>query len=152
MKVIRHGLFETNSSSTHSISISDKAGVLDILPVEAGVCKVYPGEFGWEEDTYHGAVIKASYCLTHAKSRPEYGLGDGERELQMLEEVIKENTGAEKVEFVPNDDGFHPWGYIDHQSIECDGGAGEPAFASKESLKSFIFNPDSWLKIDNDNH
>lgn len=42
---IRNGVFETNSSSTHSICISKK-------PVDADGCHVdfHFGEFGWEND------------------------------------------------------------------------------------------------------
>jgi hypothetical protein len=157
-KVTRHGVFETNSSSTHSIAIQGGKYVLDKLPVEDGVCRVYPGEFGWEEEDYYDADTKASYCLTHA-----WSAGDGRdgykmspekaaSRLDMLRDVIQKATGAEKVEFAESGDDFYKRGYIDHQSIEGDGGAGEPAFASEESLRDFIFNPNSLLRTDNDNH
>jgi len=155
--VTRAGVFETNSSSTHSICIAkDKALILDKLPLdEEGVCRVYPGEFGWEEREYNDAATKASYCLTHVKSRPNYGLGTGSDEEMLLSAVIAQGTDAKQVLFVPQGqdyEGKDDWGYIDHQSIENDGGAGEPAFASGEILFNFIFNPASSLITDNDNH
>lgn len=159
MKVTRHGVFETNSSSTHSIAIKGGKYVLDKIPVEDGVCRIYPGEYGWEEEEYYDAATKASYCLTHLWSAKEGQDGYkvtpekfASREA-MLRDVIQKATGAEKVEFIEgDDDDYHKRGYIDHQSIEGDGGAGEPAWASEESLRDFIFNDNSVLRTDNDNH
>lgn len=141
--VIRRGVFETNSSSSHSISISGGNYTPDTLMVANGVCRIYPGEFGWEEESYRDAATKASYCLTHAKQ-----CGD-ERSLDMLRDVIARETGA-AVEFCKADSDWHEWGYIDHQSIEY--GVPQEAFASADALRDFIFNPASVLRTDNDNH
>jgi hypothetical protein len=103
-----------------------------------------PGEFGWEIASYNDAVTKASYCLTYAKHREEHSA----KELLMLEKVIKEHTGAEKVSFNESTDKYDPWGYIDHQSYHVCG----DAFSDEASLVSFIFNPESILRTDNDNH
>jgi hypothetical protein len=45
---IRHGVFETNSSSCHSISISeDSGGLLDVIyPNNDGIIELEGGEFG----------------------------------------------------------------------------------------------------------
>ena len=65
----------------------------------------------------------------------------------MLTEVLKEETGASKVEYRQSDDQYYLYGYIDHQSHEvCEG-----AFKNKETLRNFIFNPKSYLHTDNDN-
>lgn len=144
MQVIRAGVFETNSSSTHSISIAGKTDTLDTFPLDNDICKVHPGEFGWEEETHHSASMKASYCLTFLKSCSEERQ---EHLSQMLKEVLKNETGK-VVEFVSASDEFYKWGYIDHQSdFVC-----AEAFESKENLRNFIFNPESWLRTDNDNH
>lgn len=156
MRVERRGVFETNSSSTHSICIADKAGVRDTLPVIDGVCFIYPGEYGWEQEIYHDAATKASYMMTHVKTGCGRFAEDAPERAQreaMLAEVVAEETGADRVEFVSNPgDEYHKWGYIDHQSIAADGGAGEPAWESKEKLRAFIFDKASYLETDNDNH
>src|SRR4051794_30987832 len=91
---VRRGVFETNSSSTHSISIASGAETLDTIPVDDdGVCRVQPGEFGWEEETFHDAATKASYAM-------EWALNYGNRtHLDMLAAVIKDRTGAREVVF-----------------------------------------------------
>ena len=143
---IRSAFFETNSSSTHSIVIA-RGKAPDNLQVIAGVCQIYSGEFGWEEENYDDATTKASYCLTWLRSFSDERVRDKQ---DMLIRVIKRVTGAEVVEFIPDSDGG--WGYIDHQSIEDGGGALVPAWESEEKLTAFIFNPDSLLITDNDNH
>ena len=49
MKKIRSNVFETNSSSTHSITVGEnKSGEYNILPIT--VKPAWCGEFGWELD------------------------------------------------------------------------------------------------------
>ena len=152
MKVTRHSVFETNSSSTHSISIDDTGVLDDLLPVnEDGICYVLADEYGWEVEDYNDAATKASYCLVYAKTS---GNDTCDCLINMLTEAIKEVTGAKEVRYIPKDgeDDYYKWGYIDHQSHIGDGDACGEAFESKENLKQFIFNRRSSLHTDNDNH
>jgi len=149
MKQIRKNVFETNSSSTHSISISSAGTDIDYMkPNEEGNIILGGGEFGWEEETYNDAWTKANYCL---QDIVHVGWGeDAKNEIDkdkwnMLQEVIKTHTGCSEV--------IIDWkevkdGYIDHESS----GTTYEAFESKESLFNFIFNKSSVLEMDNDNH
>jgi len=85
-------------------------------------------------------------------SRKQYKLPNAKQDLAMLRNVIAEVTGACRVTFEPQTWDSYPWGYIDHQSIEDDGGAGMAAFETYYTLKNFIFDTRSILFIDNDNH
>lgn len=133
----RMSVFETNSSSTHSISI-ETAQSMDLLqticPNDSGTIYLYGGEFGWEPETFTDAETKANYCATDMQSDRE--------KLEMLSEVIKDHTGAKAVIFDLKD------AYVDHQSA----GTSYEAFASKKTLRDFIFNPKSTLHTDNDNY
>ena len=152
MKTVKRiGLFETNSSSSHSISIAqtlhyqttlrnslarvDKTKILkDTLPISDGKVTIVQGEFGWGEERYTDAATKASYALTHAsRNDPD--------QLAMLRRVLEREC---KCEVVFSD----VEGYIDHQSQ----GTAHEAFESEEKLHQFIFNPASVLHIDHDNH
>ncbi len=145
MKVTRRGVFEPNSSSTHTITIAGGMPYRDYktdrLSADKGICRIHPGEYGWEERTYTDAATKASYCLTWAKQygRPEH--------LEALRRVIRLAHGV-VVEFVESIDEHYKWGYIDHQSDDVGG----QAFENYETLRDFIFNPASVLETDNDNH
>lgn len=142
-KIIRHSTFESNSSSTHSISISSSVGTYDSLtPDSDGKIYLEGGEFGWGYEKHNDAYTKANYCAIdnwHNKER-----------LEMLIKVLKEHTGAREVvlNFSCDDYKDKNYSYIDHQSV----GTSEEAFESEEILKNFIFNPNSQLVIDNDNH
>ena len=136
---IRKSVFETNSSSTHSISLgSGNFKISDKSFGVGGVIYIYPGEFGWEVEKHDDIWTKASYALTWARA-------NGVIYATMLREVIEKVTKC-RVGFVPiapND-----WGYIDHQSE----GVGAQVFKNKKTLTNFIFNSESVLYTDNDNH
>jgi hypothetical protein len=136
MKQIREGIYETNSSSSHSIYIasSNKNTIYDtIVPDENGVIKLTGGDFGWEEEKYYSAIEKANYAAQDVYRNQE--LSD------MLAEVISEVCGAKIV-------AIDAQGYIDHQSQ----GNSHNAFSDKDTLKEFLFNPNSYVETDNDNH
>ena len=133
-KLIRKGVFETNSSSSHSIAIAseDKEFVLDtIYPDQHGTIIVRGEEFGWEWFKHNDAETKASYAAQQ--------FANDDNALETLEYVIKEQTGAKRVIFEGLNDG-----YVDHESY---GIVGKSAY----ELKNFIFNKNSWLFGGNDN-
>jgi hypothetical protein len=138
----RNKVFETNSSSTHSISIEVGQNWDNIELNDKGNIVLEGGEFGWEERVYTDALTKANYCAVDS-------LGDDTKQ-DMLKEVIKEYTGAKEVEILASDESWDSpyYSYIDHQSA----GESEEAFSSHETLKNFIFNKSSCLQTDNDNH
>ena len=141
----RSGIFETNSSSSHSITIAN-SGILSgtLLVDKKGVCRIFPGEFGWGPETYYDAETKASYAFTFAKT---CAVANSSRYLAMLSKVVKKHTGARVVKFCKIGDEYWPYGYIDHQSSDvC-----EDAFLDEITLRRFIFDKHSVLEINNDN-
>jgi hypothetical protein len=133
-QLIRKGVFETNSSSSHSIAIAteDKEFVLDtIYPDQNGVIRIEGDEYGWEWFKHNDAGSKASYSAQ--------SFANDDYQLDVLKEVIMEQTGATDVVFVGLNDG-----YIDHDSYGI-------VPKSKEELRNFIFNKNSWLFGGNDN-
>lgn len=139
-KIIRSGVFETNSSSSHSISVADetKEFVLDTLyPDQNGVITLNGGEFGWEWFKHNDALTKANYAAVSTLYC--------ESLRDTLIQVIKGQTGAEEVVFGFGEDYSHPnWSYIDHDSVgTCP--------KDKDELRNFIFNKNSWLFGGNDN-
>ncbi len=131
---IRKGVFETNSSSTHSITISlDNSELMDTIKLDTdNNITLKGGEFGWGWKKYNDALTKANYCVQDGFDR------------ELLSEVIKEQTGAENVFFSEID---IDEGYIDHQSTNT-----TFKIKNKEELRQFIFNPKSWLYIGNNNN
>lgn len=154
MKVVRQGVFETNSSSTHSISIATQTqgALMDTLPLDKErVLILEGGEFGWEEASYKDALTKANYMAIYAL---QWGKEESGKFIKIFEDVVKEQTGARKIEYAfttswqagPDE----VFAYIDHQSVENKNY--HYVFQDREKLRQFIFNPLSVLKTDNDNH
>ena len=140
---IRHGVFETNSSSSHSIVVNDSnsENVLDtIWQDEYGVITLTGGQFGWGYDHYNDALTKANYVAIDTYNDPE--------KQNMLIEVIKEHTGCKEVIIdISLDWSSNNTSYIDHQSQ----GLSYDYLYSKNELKDFIFDSNYVLIIDNDN-
>lgn len=148
MKQIRKGVFETNSSSTHSICIAKN--------VELTIPKSLHfsfGEFGWEIDTLYSVGEKASYLYTGlmANRRDE----DFENIMLVLknkgidvtadEPIYKKYTydGSDGGEYIDNG------GYVDH-SYEM--GDFLNAICEDESkLMNYLFSELSFIITGNDN-
>lgn len=137
---IRREVFETNSSSTHSVSISNNPIFVEPI-IREDTIELLPGEFGWEINVYYYWKDKASYALTYA-----LGLGDAEasrEHVEMLINVIEQHTG--KKVYINEDEGK---GNIDHQSWDT----ASLIFVDEDTLKRFIFGRESYLETDHDNH
>lgn len=140
-QLIRQSVFETNSSSAHSISLGKDTGkqfLLDTLyPDQYGVITIEGGEFGWDWFKANDAYTKAQYAAVASMNDENFR--------ETLIQVIKDQTGCEAVIFYCSSDQEDPnWSYIDHESYgTCPTSYGE--------LKDFIFNKNSWLFGGNDN-
>jgi len=67
---------------------------------------------------------------------------------EKLQKIVFEHTGF-KLGISVNLDSIYPLGYIDHQSDDL---PYELLNLNDDELKNFIFNPNTILLIDNDNH
>ena len=135
MKIqIRKSVFETNSSSTHALSISSDS--LNEIPTKLVFTL---GKFGWECETYMDVKSKASYIWTYICYMEE----NLEKWKKYLTKVCKE-AGVKEVEFV------EPTGcyYIDHCSALSDFMLD---MKNAKLLKKFLFCSDSGIETGNDN-
>ena len=153
---IRKSVFETNSSSSHSFSIptevvcdsEGKTLFTDLLPATRGTSfYLYCDEFGWGEDVFTDARTKLSYLVTHLFSGNSGVIEEvcASEEYEMLLNVLYKYCRIEPERVVPPSGDL---GYIDHQSW----GMADDIFESEKRIAAFLFNPNSELVIDNDNH
>jgi hypothetical protein len=157
---IRYGVFETNSSSSHSLTIvsnNKKNTIASIMETIACIrashlrlsgkvdVSVDMIGFGWEFEKYNGFHTKTAYLLTGIflsnQNSWEYAK-ENSHELQMLMKVIREEVGLDLE--LPDKSLVS---YIDHQSSDVY----KEAFESESVLKMFLFNPESYLETGNDN-
>lgn len=86
---IRSCVFETNSSSTHSICITKNNNLL-MLP-EKIIFKL--GNFGWEENIFNDTEHKASYLYTAIHYIKKYfSKKEGEKYLDYIQNVLIKNN------------------------------------------------------------
>lgn len=166
---IRAGVFETNSSSVHSLVIRGHS--LLYRPEAGGILEGQFGEFGWGPETLRSWQERLSYVLTFIQYLvPEGELSAEDRSWEQfqqsthfrwLREMISDYCGC-GLSIEPREDNYCPLGYIDHQSAPYEGDDAllsilpehergeEEAFKSK--MRDLIFDDRFWIIIDNDNH
>jgi hypothetical protein len=134
-QLIRKNCFETNSSSAHSVTLAgDENFILNtIYPEEDGIVRIELQTFGWEWFKTNDPETKAAYAYQQYENDKATS--------KLIENVIKEQTGADKVLFIGDKNNY----YIDHESQGCLNAT------TKEQIRDFIFNKNSWLFGGNDN-
>lgn len=135
--ILRKKVFETNSSSVHSLVISEEGMEESNLPIdEDGYVIAEYGSFGKDGTIYSSQSDKLSYLLTQC-----YYLGGWEYQLRdtnnyhfkHIEEAICDYTGAKGIKIVAGDP------EIDHQEHP----EYELKFVNewdKKSIQNFVFN------------
>ena len=153
---IRKSVFETNSSSSHSLTMGSDDIVeqpFSAAVLRSGVVELAVGEYGWEWRRYYQPKEKLAYLLTQITngkiesgepSEVTRGLRKEDPRAEMLCRVVEAHTGCELV-FNASE------GYIDHQSAAGDGGNGLELFDDESVLRKFIFNSESCIQTGNDN-
>jgi hypothetical protein len=159
MKQIRRNVFETNSSSTHSISIRKDYPLENswLFVDDDGYIHAEFGEFGWEIESYTGQIDKLSYLLTMTTYFNDCDIwyADAERvenierfmqtdDFKQISDAVAEYTGCKGIVI---DDSS---GYIDHQSVYCST-LDEFLNYNSTSILEFIFGG-VVVHTDNDNY
>ena len=174
MRIIRHSVFETNSSSTHSLSLGNGLALCDTLELptnDANEVVVELGEFGWGYETLYLQSMKLSYLLTmvamteiNKETIPEhvspiefYRSTDGFKTLNDFVQkygyagISTEKIGIQWKSYQSDGRYLDISGHIDHQS--CEGYASLQSFLNAEevTVEKLLMDKDSKIIIDNDN-
>jgi len=164
---IRKGVFETNSSSMHSVTISQGTLSPNRMEIHKGrYIKVGAGEFGWGLSKHRDQETKLEYLLMmvveteHPNNLEEFLECEG---FKKLNEAISSYCGCDRI--VPVNFNFRTEsyehngelrsyvthdGYIDHQSCEYNN-LDDFLSENNTDILDFVFNPNVVLVISNDN-
>jgi hypothetical protein len=136
MKTIRHNTYETNSSSTHSITIDTK----NYKNVQIPKTITIPlGTFGWEYAKFNDFLTKASYFWTLA-------LYNEDVNARMIR--LAADHGLD-LQFIQSNDEFYA---VDHGSEHYDNWVKKnPELLTDEGLWNFLINESCWIVLGNDN-
>lgn len=147
---IRTGVFETNSSSTHSICISsERSRSLDYPSIVHFSCK----HFGWEEARLDSPDEKASYL--YASILDMFDKNDAEEAKNKIFEYLSEE-GIECEFDEPVYDLFSGTYFISNAGVDHVGEGEHADFVeavlhSKKRLLRYLFSPNSYVLTGNDN-
>lgn len=147
MITIRNGVFETNSSSIHTICIPKKRYV-DYLPdkLTFGIER-----FGWGPSlhAYPSNLNYLNVFLNFLKTN-KWCPGSMEKYIRYKEAVDKFLADNEiEGEFLDQPEDWTRHGYIDHES-ECDS-IFDKIFADPEMMENFLLSPGNFIICINDN-
>lgn len=173
---IRSSVFETNSSSTHSVSISrknsryfDSSSLNRFIDEDDNKVHVRFGEFGWEVESYHMPYEKLQYIVTmlvetesdDVTSVNELFETDG---FKLINDAIANYCNCDGI-WIDEDmqldsytwDGRTHYyishnGYIDHQSREDYNNVQDFLDDYGLDITQFIFDNGVVVHTDNDNH
>ena len=146
-RTIREEVFESNSSSVHSLYIKGKLGK-NKLKMKDGYVITDFGEFGTDEHIYMSQNDKLSYLITELYyiNHWEYDSIEDMYQFKYIEEAIMDYDDSvigikilKKKE--PN---------IDHQSQPEYGDSNFVNYWDKASIQNFIFNNNIGIKTDCD--
>lgn len=135
---IRKGLFETNSSSIHCITIGNNGeDYRENLPT---LVEFYVSEFGWEHDVYHDTQSKADYLYTLIR----YNKMD-----ESYVEMIRKTLEKYGIETYFQKEYKYTFYYVDHGSDAMD--LVQKLCADEELLMNYLFSEGSVIETGNDN-
>lgn len=138
MSKFRSGWVSNSSSSSFIVIGSAPIIIPEVTGDKLHVPAEFEGEtdFGWGPAKHKDLGSRINFSYLQAEDHAPY--------LDMLEEVLKESFDIQIISWKVH-------GYIDHASSAREGMNIE-MFESKETLKQFLFAPDSIIHEDNDNY
>lgn len=145
---IRHGLFETNSSSTHAICIATSNDGL-VIPNEL---TFRFNDFGWDEHFYYDVEDKASYFYTALYNTYDEDIQKNFEDIKNHIYEVLYDAGCECSFEEPKPSSWYKGldsGYIDHQA-EIDSLV-RAIIRNDKLLFRFLFSTDSFIVTGNDN-
>lgn len=168
MRLVRNGVFETNSSSAHSLAYKNtvlrdydykpkedlcfatKELHLTKKPKEYEMYSYMPlyfGEYGWGFDVLSSPAEKLSYLMS---SVYQYKIWGVVKEDPFFKQVIQWLSELDIVVELPEEYGESSEvdAYVDHQSWNV---VTKDMFQTKEDLLTYLFNNDIVIYIENDN-
>lgn len=168
MRLVRNGVFETNSSSAHSLAykntvlrdydykpsedlcLSIKELRLTEKPKEYEMYSYMPlyfDEYGWGYDVLRSPAEKLSYLMSSVYQYKTWGIVKGD---QFFKQVIQWLSELDIVVELPEEYGESSEvdAYVDHQSWNV---VTKDMFQTKEDLLTYLFNNDIVIYIENDN-
>jgi hypothetical protein len=164
MKQVRRSVFETNSSSTHSITITHGRISNNSIRVGSdGYIHTELDDFGWEVCDYRSQAERLSYLVTMLAVKSDvtlwiYDANENRTDKDIVEDIME----TREFEKLSDEIGRHArcrgviidpsGGYIDHQSHEDYRDFQDFLDYYNTNVVEFVFGHGNAVHTDNDNH
>lgn len=160
----RRNIFETNSSSCHSLSVSNTDPQTTKQYIEK-YKKIYSGtqvhmnfgEYGFGPDELHGFIEKLRYMLTMIATHHGGNYGTAQIEtlknvkehkvFNLLIQIIKNELNADFITTLPWSDSIN-FGYVDHDSTGILDHLLYESEEQYEKIVEYLFNDEIIVNID----
>ena len=162
-KVSRRGIWETNSSSSHVVSIRKERR--DTIINMSGDIQIYLGEYGWYGDPCDDILTKLEYAMSMVlhTEYPKFNHWDEDFVVDqdklekcggykmLLDALNTHGSKCDRIVVKKRTGVFYPYGYIDHQSCEYQS---LQDFLNEWDIDAerFLWDDNVVVWIDNDNH
>ena len=166
MKVIRNSVWETNSSSMHTVSIEGKKDITKYAFVgDSKSLGIHLDEYGWSGPDCDDFMSKLEYamCMVLMTEYPYFEYWD--EDFTINQTVLESLDGyqlllnAVRTQFpeceeivIKKNDGYYPYGYIDHQSCESYHSLKDFLEDCDLDVERYLFDYNVVVHIDNDNN
>ena len=166
-KVIRNSVWETNSSSMHTVTVRGKKNVDYVRynsPIN-GIIEVSLDEYGWSGPSCDTFKSKLKYALLMVllTEYPSFNYYDESfvvdqsvlEECQGYKDILDAVRKHQDCDFIlikRHNNSYYPYGYIDHQSYEDYNSLKDFLDDWNVDIERFLFDDGVVVHIDNDNH
>ena len=158
--VIRNSVFETNSSSVHTVAIRGKYDGKRCAVPDIVTC--HCDEYGWNGDPLDYFDSKLGYAMSMVLNTeyPDFSFKYYSKDFIIDEDTLHglegykllvDTIGCKEIKIKRNHDNFYPYGYIDHQSCENYNSLKDFLEDWNVTLDRFLFDDNVVVYISNDN-
>lgn len=163
-RVIRRCAFETNSSSSHTVTVRGEwKSNPNSIYINSDVITIRIQEYGWDGDPCDDFTSKIAYamCMILMTEYPDFNYYDENCEVdhdvlesldgyKLLLDAINKHGSCKKI-IIKRNGYYYPYGYIDHQSCENYNCLKDFLEDWNVDAERFLFDDDVVVWIDNDN-
>lgn len=133
----RKSVYETNSSSVHTIAIQGKKSDYEI----PDTCMFVFGEFGWEVEKHTDTYTKASYLYTMMLCCDDF-----DKKVGFITDTLRKNGCVATFQPYNKNNSIWDYGHVDH----CDPDVVDKILESEDTLLEYLFG-NSTVYTYNDN-
>ena len=165
MRVVRNNIWETNSSSSHTVTIRGMKNLNEHYKTSSAIIEVKLDEYGWSGDPCDDFYSKLAYALSMVLHTEYPGFDYWDDRFVVDQDILEECAGyqsilkaiqghfncCDRIVIRKRIGAYYPYGYIGHQSYEDYGSLQDFLDDWNVDIERFLFDDGVTVWISNDN-